>query len=292
MSVRTEKERADMTIQKIIAAAAAAVVGVTGSALGFRGWHNSQMEKQRQELSDQFEIEERRRREEEEKRRETEDALARMEKKYKDETGKNLNLIKDRDSWKYKFDQKVKEFDQYIFDHEVVLDTEEIKNEILEINELAVVAYIYRNAGAINDHKTINIPIIKKDAQVPLTGKQCVITMDGIIKAGIDASKVTIENNEEAKTLIISLPETKILSNELQEDSICVYSDEASILNKLTAEDHNELRKKIKDGARKTAIDNGVLKQADERVRLLIRNMLGQIPNFNEKYKIEFKTIE
>lgn len=281
-----------MAIKKIIAAVAAAVALVTGSVLGFRGWHNSQMEKQRQELNDQYEREERRRKEEEEKRRETEDALEKMEDKYKDETGKNLDLIKDRDSWKYKFDQKVKELDQYIFDHEVVLDTEEIKNEILEINELAVMEYRYRNAGAMSDHKTVNIPLINKDAQVPFTEKQCVITMDGIIKAGIDASKATIENDEKTKTIIISLPESKILSNELQEDSLFVYSDEASIFNKLTAEDHNNLRKDIKDSAKEAAIENGILKQADERVRLLISNMLGQIPNFNENYKIEFKTIE
>ena len=63
MSIRTEKERTDMTVKKIIAAAAAAVALVTGSVLGFRGWHNSQMEKQRQELNDQYEREEQRRKE-------------------------------------------------------------------------------------------------------------------------------------------------------------------------------------------------------------------------------------
>ena len=112
------------------------------------------------------------------------------------------------------------------------------------------------------------------------------------IKAGIDADQVTVNADNKSKKITIGLPDPKILSNELDENSLYVYLEEDSIFNKVRAQDHSNLRQKIKDESQELAKENGVMEQATERVKLLIRTMLEQIPDIKDNYSIEFEKVK
>ena len=90
-----------------------------------------------------------------------------------------------------------------------------IKNQLTEINELALYSYDYSKVGKFSNKLSFN------GWKIPLTQKTFIITYDGSIKAGIDLkqAKISIDNEQ----LNITLPAAKILSHGIDENSIEVY---------------------------------------------------------------------
>ncbi|GEM_PF-3335640 len=259
-----------MAIKKIIAAAAAVVILAGGAGLGFMRWHNQEMAAQQAETDRQV-----------------------MNAKTKQEVIDKLNLqvdeLKDENgSMKQQIEDLMKQIQDLITVPVVDIDAMKLKDEIIEISEVATIEYQYNNAGWIDEKRKFSF----WDHDAPLTQKKCVIAMDGKIKAGIDASKVDIKTNESKKIITVSLPPAYFISNELFEDSISVIVDYDSWFNELTAEDHNKIRKQMKDTAKENAESSGILKMADERVRLLFQNMIEMLPNVKGNYEIEFKTVK
>lgn len=77
-----------------------------------------------------------------------------------------------------------------------------------------------------------------------------------VVKAGIDFNKITwsVKN----KTITVKMPESKILSCELDMDSFKVYHEEESIFTKITLKDNNKSFEKLKATAKKDANANGL----------------------------------
>ena len=276
-----------MKIKKIIAAAIAVVVLIGGAGFGFMRWHNKKMEEVRHDVT----IAKDETAEERERRIEIEKSLKELAKKNKDLADAVEIAKANRDSWKAKYKKLVASIKPIIVNPVVNIDSTEIKHEILKINELAVMEYKYRNTGMINAHDTFNVSFLN-GKKIPFSSKMCIISMDGTIKVGIDANKVNVGTDNMSKKITIQLPESQVLSNELDEKSLYVYSEDDSFLNRLSAQDHSDLRQKIKDDATKLAEDNGIIKQADDRVKELIKTMLEKIPNIKDNYEIEFKTVK
>ena len=275
--------------KKFIAAAAAAAILITGAVIYFMVWHNRKMA----ELQQKYERAERTAQEENERCKEVEAALDELSKKDKDLEDRIETIRSNRDAWKersHKIENALNDLKEKYTVSDTVIDSEEIRHDIQKINELAVMEYKYRNTAMISDNRNFNISILDETA-VPFTGKECIISMDGIIKVGIDANQVAVDTDESSKKIIVHLPAPKVLSNELDENSLFVYTEKDSIFNRLKAQDHSRLRQEIKDDAKELAEDNGILQQADERVKLLIQTMLEQIPDVKSRYTIEFKSV-
>ena len=68
-----------------------------------------------------------------------------------------------------------------------------------------------------------------------------------------------------------------------------VVTDEQSIFNKLTQEDHNNLRKQIKEKALDNVEKSNALSLADERAKLLIKDLIESIPNVKGNYEVKFE---
>ena len=219
------------------------------------------------------------------------DEIAKQNKDLEDE----IEIItNNRDSWKNKCikiaNNTVTNIRESISETHRVIEATEIEHKIKDIEELSVIEYKYKQTCVIDEKDTFNFFLLD-GTENPFTNKKLVVSMVGKIKAGIEADKVTVETDSASKKIIIGLPASKILSNELDEDSFYVYLEEDTIFNRLKAQDHSALRQKINDESRQFAIDNGVLEQADERVHQLIRTMLEQIPDVKDYYTIEFKTV-
>ncbi|MBR4199790.1 MAG: DUF4230 domain-containing protein [Oscillospiraceae bacterium] len=175
----------------------------------------------------------------------------------------------------------------------VVVDAEQVEAEIRSISELATIEYKYTNVGVFSGEIDFDFDFDwVKGKKIPFTGKEAVISMDGTIKAGIDFSKVKVVSDDGSKTVTVKLPASQYLSNELDEESLKTIIDEQSVFNKLKQEDHNYLRKQIKETAVEYADKNNILQQADDRARLLITDIIEAIPNFKGNYEIKFETIE
>lgn len=233
-------------------------------------WHKREMARQREELIAQQAAD-----------RQLQDAI----KKLEDQNG---ILIEEKSDLKQLLDETTSKLDEMLTVPVAVIDAAAVQEEIEEISELATVEYKYTNVGVLDEKKQFSFWA----QDIPFTEKRALIVMDGVIKAGIDCKKVDIAGDEEKKTVTVTLPKAEVLSNELDESSLHVVADEQSIFNKLTQEDHNNLRMQIKARALENAKNSSVLTQADERARLLLKDLVESIPNVKGNYEVVFETLK
>ena len=202
-----------------------------------------------------------------------------LQKVISDLQGENLSLANEKESLADQIAELTTE-EVVVFDAGVVMD--EIKN----ISELASVEYRYTNVGTLDAARVFTF---MKEWKVPFSKKAAIVTMDGVIKAGIDLSQVKIESNENKKTITVKMPESRILSNELDENSFKVYQEDESVWNQITLMDSKELRDQIKKQAEKNAVDNKILEQASEKAEQLVRSIIEATPGIRETYTISFE---
>lgn len=125
-----------------------------------------------------------------------------------------------------------------------------------------------------------NVQVIKKSqeiwgAQIPFTQSKYIFSYDGQIKAGLDFGDVDVKVDALAKTVRVTLPEIRILSTEIDENSLEIYDESKNIFTPLSLDDVNESLIELKEEAQQTAIDNGLLEQARTNAELLISGFLA-----------------
>jgi len=164
-------------------------------------------------------------------------------------------------------------------------DSAAMTEEIRQIGELATVEYRYTNVGTLD----ASAKLFKTDYVIPGTKKSVVVTMDGVLKVGIDVNSIKITGDDKAGTITVTLPKPKLLSNELDEDSMLVYDETAGVFSKITMEDSSSIRSQIKIKSEQNAKENGVYEQATQNAQYIIRCMLEAIPRLKETYTIVFR---
>ena len=158
-----------------------------------------------------------------------------------------------------------------------------IKNQLTEINELALYSYDYSKVGKFSNKLSFN------GWKIPLTQKTFIITYNGSIKAGIDLkqAKISIDNDQ----LNITLPAAKILSHEIDEKSIEVYDESSNIFNQISINDYKSFATKEKKKNEKEAISNGILEKSKTKAEQTLTTYLQAIPEIKDYYKLNI-TIE
>ena len=152
-----------------------------------------------------------------------------------------------------------------------------IKNQLTEINELALYSYDYSKVGKFSNKLSFN------GWKIPLTQKNFIITYDGSIKAGIDLkqAKISIDNDQ----LNITLPAAKILSHEIDEKSIEVYDESSNIFNQISINDYKSFATKEKKKNEKEAISNGILEKSKTKAEQTLTTYLQASPEIKDHYK-------
>ena len=158
-----------------------------------------------------------------------------------------------------------------------------IRNQLTEINELALYSYDYSKVGKFSNKLSFN------GWKIPLTQKTFIITYNGSIKAGIDLkqAKISIDNDQ----LNITLPAAKILSHEIDEKSIEVYDESSNIFNQISINDYKSFATKEKKKNEKEAISNGILEKSKTKAEQTLTTYLQAIPEIKDHYKLNI-TIE
>ena len=159
-------------------------------------------------------------------------------------------------------------------DEGVQVESQTVSFGLENVGELATQAAYYTNVNVIEDDKKWG------NWSVPLTKSKCIFTYDGVIKAGYDFAKVQVEVDEIAKRVTVTLPEAKILSNEIKPDSLKVYDEHQSIFTPLSITDVNTAQEELKETAKENAVANGLFEAARENMELLIKGLLSGYIDF------------
>lgn len=263
-----------MAIKKIIAAAAAFVVLIGGAGFGFMSWHNHQMQTLRSEMIAQQEA--------------------------NDKLQKAINDLANQYGIKIEKDGTIKTviknlksiFDKYFQREHYILDAKEVTSKISEISELATIEYQYECVGTVENKPTFGIGNYDTGVKNPFKGKLLICKGWGKIKAGIDLSKVEIECDHKNKIVNVIMPESKILSNELDENSIEDVNKEVDWLAEVTTEDQNDIRQKIKEKGEECAKKSNILETSNNRAQQVIKDLINNIQKGKGDYEVQFKTVK
>ena len=121
---------------------------------------------------------------------------------------------------------------------------------------------------------------------LPFTQSNIVFSYDVVIKAGYDFSAITWDVHD--TTITVKLPEVKVLSNEIKEDSFKVYVEDQNIFTPYTLEDNNDAMKNLKEDALNTAVENGLYENARTNAETLLTTFFASAYDLNQ-YTVEFQ---
>lgn len=121
---------------------------------------------------------------------------------------------------------------------------------------------------------------------IPFTQSKYIYSYDIQIKAGLDFEEIEWDVN--GSTIEVRLPETKILSSEIDLDSFKVYLEDESIYREITLEENNEALKSMKQSAEDDAVANGLLENARSNAETILTGFFGNVYDVDE-YEIVFK---
>lgn len=162
--------------------------------------------------------------------------------------------------------------------HDIQISVYDVRERLKGISELMTYAYEYSGTAAISDcRKTL---IFGWD--VPLTKHEINMTYAGLIKVGynLEDTKVFVDNKK--KEIIITLGE-QICENNLPEESVNTI-EKNNILNLIRADEVTNRLADIKEEEYKKAVEEGILKKAEDRAKAIIEEGLSDI----DGYKVRF----
>lgn len=148
-----------------------------------------------------------------------------------------------------------------------------LQNQISSMSELAVVTYTYTELGQYESSKEFY------GVKMPFTTNHFLLTFDGVIKAGIDMTEVIVDVDQDAKVVTVKLPDAKILSHEIDEDSVKIYDEKTSIFNPFTVEDYTSFYADQKKTVEEKAREKGLLTEAQTQAENAVRQLLEPVLN-------------
>lgn len=171
----------------------------------------------------------------------------------------------------------VKDKDEFIKDNVPVITSETLKEKLSQVCDLVTEQYAYHNADKLEQDQSWLFGWKR-----PFSTKSVLVTYDGIIKAGVDLSRVVPEVDEEKRTVTVALPASRITDNNIPQESIEVLEIKNGLFNKVTIEDYNEFISQQKVVMQEKAIEQGILDEADKNAQNVVRALLSAIPGMGE----------
>lgn len=151
-----------------------------------------------------------------------------------------------------------------------------------DIGELATQAGYFKSVQIISGVRQLF------GVEIPLTRNKFIYSYDGVIKAGIDFEAVEVKADEQARTVRVKLPEAKVLSIEVDENSFEVFDETNNIFNPIKISNMNVSLIELKEQVRETALKNGLLENTRKNAETLITGFLAGVYGTKE-YSIIFE---
>ena len=109
---------------------------------------------------------------------------------------------------------------------------------------------------------------------------------DGVVSAGIDCNDVTIEKDDEAKSITIKLPKSEIRTVSIDKESFKIYEEKNGIFTKFNFTDYNNSLIEFETAAKDKAMEKGILDKADDGAKKMIEAFARSLVDTDE-YKLE-----
>ena len=149
-----------------------------------------------------------------------------------------------------------------------------LASRLRSVQELVTVSYYYTNMGRFENQVDFY------GWKVPFTTKSFIVSYDGVIKAGVDLEQLQVSIGGGEVT--VTLPESRIISHEIPEDSLEVFDESDNLFNHITIEDYNAFTRDQKSAMEQRAVDGGLLDRANQEARTAVDSLLRIMPGLEE----------
>lgn len=145
----------------------------------------------------------------------------------------------------------------------------ELTSKLRTADELATMSYYYTNMAQFKNSTEFY------GVTIPFTTKSFILTYDGVIKAGVELSgaEITVEDN----VVSVMLPQAKILSHTIAEESLKVFDEKTSIFNPFTVGEYNDFQRDQKVVMEEKALASGLLLRAQGQAETAVAELLGAV---------------
>ncbi|MEE8716758.1 MAG: DUF4230 domain-containing protein [Coriobacteriales bacterium] len=151
----------------------------------------------------------------------------------------------------------------------VTLTSQTVKEVVAPASELVTTKYYYTNSETYRGSKEVG------DVELPGTENVVVYTYSGTVSLGIDLSQASYQVDNDAKTIVVTLPEVGITSNEIDQSSFEPQYESYSALNPITLQDAYKSEADLKqEAADKVMANDELLTDAARTARSVIRDFL------------------
>ncbi len=125
---------------------------------------------------------------------------------------------------------------------------------------------------------------------IPFTESRQIFSVRVDVDASVDFGEITYKQDNDKKTVIVTVPHADIYKATLIDDSFKIYLDDESLFSRIDLKTHNEAREELKEEAIKTAKNNGILEAADKNAQALIERFIKSNRAYKD-YKVFFNYI-
>ena len=157
-----------------------------------------------------------------------------------------------------------------------------IGNYVKQSKELVSYKYFYTNTAMFENKKSVY------GFNLPLTSKRFIISYNGKATLGVDLSHVSAEIKGK-KIIISNLGEIKILSNELDENSMKIFDESTSLFSSWNIKDYQKFFGDQRLEIEKKIMESELPQQAKTSADETIKQLLMLNPQISSQYEIEFR---
>lgn len=157
-----------------------------------------------------------------------------------------------------------------------------IGNYVKQSKELVSYKYFYTNTVMFENKKSVY------GFNLPLTSKRFIISYNGKATLGVDLSHVSAEIKGK-KIIISNLGEIKILSNELDENSMKIFDESTSLFSSWNIKDYQKFFGDQRLEIEKKIMESELPQQAKTSAEETIKQLLMLNPQISSQYEIEFR---
>lgn len=144
-----------------------------------------------------------------------------------------------------------------------------LKESIKSASDLITTRYFYKDANTYKNTKTFF------DHEVPFTTDETVYTYEGTVSLGIDISQISFSVDNTAKTILVSMPDVKIIANEIDEDSFQFITAKDSIFNNTDMQDYTKLIGELKKKKSEEVMERkDLIEDTKQKSQTVIANLI------------------
>ncbi len=171
-----------------------------------------------------------------------------------------------------------------IIEVEKEITAEIIEDELKDVGLLITEEYYFTEVVSYTSNKTL------WHFDIPFTESAYLASYEGVVTAGVDFSMIGVQKNDETSSIVVSIPAAVILNVDIDPESFILYEEKTGLGNPVSVRDFNDSLVELENTARLKARERGVLDQADENARRMIRSLITGL--VDSSYSIRFAVTE